>query len=707
VHLDRYAEGVGEGPVSAVRNGGRSFAGSGSGVGGAIVGPPTINVESFGASPLYADNYDALRAAWDAWSAAGGRLVSPSIAVYNFDARADRLVQGPAQQYAFFPLPQQAADSTHGKKYFELYSPGEAYVPRMWGGTVGSTTAPTVTSAVWKANYSTPFAWDATKGLPSIIGARDMDAVPGYSFSNIHLVVQGLTVRQPQNPSLCSLNLEACSTAHIKDLACDVAGYLDEAPEPTHPTGGALLLPRTDNAVATKVEQFFAWGMYSGVPVTECGDVVSAIVVRCKIGIPIRRGHSHFAHLKTINMQQCPWGVAGYDPSGPGSNDGIVAPPSSWTILIDYLDIEDFDYPVGGVGTVSWVYPPTGPKAHVYDPTSRLSGSIRSRRVDSGSAGTSQNALYVNGATGLSLYTLQDPAVATTRLTGGSPPPTAPPNTPTIGTATPGDTTASVAFTPAATGPVASGFTATSTPGSITGTGSSSPVVVSGLTNGTSYTFTVHASNVVGSSGESAASNSVTPTGTVYYVHDTFTRADSSTAIGTPDVGTAPTAVFGTWGISSNQGYLASASGGTPTAGNYRQAVYESSHADCSVSADVITSGQCEVGLVVRHGDGANFLMVDISYDGTFGKIGIGLFKCVGSTFTSLIAAVNTNAATGSTIPVKLTVAGNVHTLYYNGSQIGQYTGTTGLEANTKHGILADGSTASLANRFDNFAVTA
>ena len=55
------------------------------------------------------------------------------------------------------------------------------------------------------------------------------------------------------------------------------------------------------------------------------------------------------------------------------------------------------------------------------------------------------------------------------------------PDSPTIGTATAGDSSASVAFTaPADIGVGAiTGYTATSTPGSITGTGSSSPITVS------------------------------------------------------------------------------------------------------------------------------------------------------------------------------------------------------------------------------------
>lgn len=86
-------------------------------------------------------------------------------------------------------------------------------------------------------------------------------------------------------------------------------------------------------------------------------------------------------------------------------------------------------------------------------------------------------------------------------------------NAPTIGTATAGDTSASVTFTAPANvgGGAITGYTVVSTPSGITGTGTSSPIVLTGLTNGTAYTFKVFANNAYGPSPLSAASNSATP----------------------------------------------------------------------------------------------------------------------------------------------------------------------------------------------------
>lgn len=108
------------------------------------------------------------------------------------------------------------------------------------------------------------------------------------------------------------------------------------------------------------------------------------------------------------------------------------------------------------------------------------------------------------------------------------------PGAPTVGTATAGDTQASVTFTAPASngGSSITGYTVTASVGGATGTGSSSPIVVTGLANGTAYTFTVTATNFAGTGAASVASNAVTPKGTQVI---TFTTP------GTQNFGTTPT----------------------------------------------------------------------------------------------------------------------------------------------------------------------
>jgi hypothetical protein len=106
------------------------------------------------------------------------------------------------------------------------------------------------------------------------------------------------------------------------------------------------------------------------------------------------------------------------------------------------------------------------------------------------------------------------------------------PTAPTIGTATAGDTTASVAFT--ASSYIGKGtitYTATSSPGGFTATGASSPLTVTGLSNGTAYTFTVVGNTNYGvASIASSASNSITPAASGSYESIASSRLTSTSA---------------------------------------------------------------------------------------------------------------------------------------------------------------------------------
>jgi hypothetical protein len=132
---------------------------------------------------------------------------------------------------------------------------------------------------------------------------------------------------------------------------------------------------------------------------------------------------------------------------------------------------------------------------------------------------TAQRDAIVSPVAGLAVYCIDCGSGEISFFNGaiwsGSPVTTVP-GAPGIGTATPGNTQATVAYTaPADTGgSVITTYTATASPGGFTGTvtqAGSGAIIVTGLTNGTGYTFTVTATNAIGTGTASAASNSVTP----------------------------------------------------------------------------------------------------------------------------------------------------------------------------------------------------
>lgn len=89
----------------------------------------------------------------------------------------------------------------------------------------------------------------------------------------------------------------------------------------------------------------------------------------------------------------------------------------------------------------------------------------------------------------------------------------------------------------------------------------SASVIISGLTNGTAYTLQVRPVSVSSTGNWASVTVTPSPTGLTVYLKDTFTRADSATTLGSPEVGGPYTVLVGTWGVASGQAYVPSGTG--------------------------------------------------------------------------------------------------------------------------------------------------
>lgn len=669
----------------------------------------TFNIEVYGAvGDGVTDDYAAIRDAWNAMLASpfGGVLFCPRAVVYRCVVDG-RLIHQTDGQYCVFPIPVRVSDGTHPKVRYGIVGVGEAYVTRNYGGTSINTALHTTSSTIF-IDYSAPFTYSASFGHPSFIGAPDADKA-GLAFSNTHFSVEHMTFRQPNNPSVASVNLDNVSSANVYDFCGDINAPLDTSAEPTHPTGVPLLMPRTGNAIDGQVDKYLAWGYYGGYPLTEHSDGCSIQVVACRIGAFFRRSNvSHPYHIARFFMEECPWGIAGLDPTAPGPNGGVVTSPNA-TLIIDFWDIEDFNRN----GTANWMYPGGATKkAHVLDTLNALKGGATALCIDSGPDGRPQTSLYVSGGLNFSLFNMQAPGTALTRLVGGVPAADSPPNTPTIGTATAGNASATVSFTPSGTGAVATSFTVTSTPGGITATGASSPITVNGLTNGTTYTFTVHATNGIGSSGESAASNAVTPSGAgATYVADTYTRANG--AIGTPETGPAyvdHSVNGGDWEVNNNQAFYNFNNG---SGGSYSPVVVDTGHTSYTITAKFVLTndgGGGDQQLVVAYVANTDLVMVDVSGNDNTGWV-CRLFQRLGNVFTGQGSLINlTGVTSANALVVKIVKVGAAITATYSvdggaDQAIASFNCDVSLQSSTLVGLMSEAGQK--FTRFDNLLVTA
>jgi hypothetical protein len=170
---------------------------------------------------------------------------------------------------------------------------------------------------------------------------------------------------------------------------------------------------------------------------------------------------------------------------------------------------------------------------------------------------------------------------------------------------------------------------------------------------------------------------------------DTFNRADTTNAIGTPsDGGSAWSQVNGTWGIASNTAYSSSA-------GSESHCALESSVSAVEVEATLtVVDSQC--GLTGRLADVNNYITVIVEAPQA------RLFKYVAGVYTQLGSTYTATMNNGVVIKLRMDSANDI-TVYVDG--VSRITANDAAgSSNTQHGlrIHASGNT-----RFDNFSITA
>lgn len=172
---------------------------------------------------------------------------------------------------------------------------------------------------------------------------------------------------------------------------------------------------------------------------------------------------------------------------------------------------------------------------------------------------------------------------------------------------------------------------------------------------------------------------------------DNFTRADSSTSLGTPsDAGSAWVADSGTWGIASNKGYKQA------TDSVNEIASLDSGTSNIEVQA-TITASTPAMGLCARVQDDANYILAQFVVSGYY------LFKKVANSFTLVDSNTGVTFTNGDTLKIRCDSA-NLVTAYQNGTPILSGTITEG-STNTKHGLESYLAGAGFI-QFDNFSIT-
>ncbi len=183
------------------------------------------------------------------------------------------------------------------------------------------------------------------------------------------------------------------------------------------------------------------------------------------------------------------------------------------------------------------------------------------------------------------------------------------------------------------------------------------------------YRATLAGNGATGLSHSTNAGLETTPVGLsggTTLASDTFTRANSSSTLGTATTGGAWTARTGTWGINNNKAYTV-----TATTGN--EATLTCASQPDTISLDFATANIQTTAFtpIARWVDANNVLRLGIA--GNAGKVSI---------VTTVAGVGNTRASSGVILPttgaasgtLSMTILSNVVTAYLNGVQACQYT---------------------------------
>jgi hypothetical protein len=213
------------------------------------------------------------------------------------------------------------------------------------------------------------------------------------------------------------------------------------------------------------------------------------------------------------------------------------------------------------------------------------------------------------------------------------------PSAPTIGAATAGNGSASIAFTAPSSngGATITGFTATCTAGatSKTGTGSASPISVTGLTNGTAYSCSVTAANSVGNSAASSAvsvtptsgsSGSSTITGSIFCSHSASLKNPTYTSLNS----TVSISCSGTTRTLTGTGVPDHETGAFPNSGN-PHSIKETSQRFTNTLNPAVTGSTTSVSHIIGYAN--NSVKFDPATAESYQNAGVWKIEALGQTY--------------------------------------------------------------------------
>lgn len=206
-------------------------------------------------------------------------------------------------------------------------------------------------------------AYSATFGQPSILGGPTPEGI-GYgdstpNFSNMLIVIDGIQVNGPVNPSVCGIDLRQIAAANVKSAAAQAEQVPSTAALPTANFMSGLLMPNNGNNAYSQVGTFACEGWYRGILMGEHCHLHHATILHCARGISFGGPNPHAMYVDVAAVENCEY-------------------------ILEYVDVSPVAWQPGVAGLFVHVAqlqtePGTGTDATselIHDPSNSLFGAV-------------------------------------------------------------------------------------------------------------------------------------------------------------------------------------------------------------------------------------------------------------------------------------------------------------------------------------------
>lgn len=229
--------------------------------------------------------------------------------------------------------------------------------------------------------------FDATFGSPSCIGgptAQQMGSTDG-GFSNMLIVIDGITVQSPLNPKGVAVDLQACAQADVPHLACNGSivpglGGGTAVTMPTNP-GVALRMPQVGNNDYARIGSLGVEGYGIGLIVGEHTSADRVAIIYSAIGVNFQAAQNDACRINYLSTEGCANHLS--------TNGAAVGGHQRCQIDIGTWDCED--YGAGAGINLQTLH-------HVDDPANLLTGEINFRTNATTTTGPGTNPTVSGGA---------------------------------------------------------------------------------------------------------------------------------------------------------------------------------------------------------------------------------------------------------------------------------------------------------------------